>query len=65
MTGIQYVVDPKGKKTAVIIDLRKHGRLWEDIYDNYIFRARANEPRGIPRVGKETTPAQAACVNTL
>ena len=45
MTGIKYVVDKRGKKTAVIIDLRKHGRLWEDIYDSYVARARDHEPR--------------------
>jgi hypothetical protein len=27
MTGIQFVTDDKGRKTAVLIDLRKHGRL--------------------------------------
>ena len=45
MTGIQYVVDPRGKKTAVIIDLRKHQQLWEDVYDWYVARTRASEPR--------------------
>jgi len=45
MTGIKYVLDRRGKKTAVIIDLRKHGQLWEDIYDSFIARTRAAEPR--------------------
>lgn len=30
MEGIQFVIDDKGQKTAVLIDLKKHGELWED-----------------------------------
>ena len=33
------------KKTAVLIDLKKYGELWEDIYDSLIAKARADEPR--------------------
>jgi hypothetical protein len=32
MEGIQYVLDDKGEKTAVLIDLKKHRELWEDFY---------------------------------
>jgi len=45
MEGIQFVVDEKGQKTAVLIDLKKHGELWEDFYDSLITRLRADEPR--------------------
>ncbi|QTA90634.1 hypothetical protein [Desulfonema magnum] len=45
MKGIQFLVDDKGEKTAVLIDLREHGRLWEDFYDALIARSRSNEPR--------------------
>ncbi|NQS97066.1 MAG: hypothetical protein HQ591_01290 [candidate division Zixibacteria bacterium] len=31
MKGIQYVMDDRGKKTAVIIDLSVWGEVWEDI----------------------------------
>jgi hypothetical protein len=30
MKGVQFVIDDKGKKTAVLIDLKKWGKLWED-----------------------------------
>jgi hypothetical protein len=30
---------------AVMIDLRKYGELWQDIYDSMLARVRANEPR--------------------
>ena len=33
MMGIQYIVDTKGRKIAVQIDLRKHKALWEDLQD--------------------------------
>lgn len=45
MKGIQFVVDEGGEKKAVVIDLKKHGRLWEDFYDSLVARMRAEEPR--------------------
>jgi hypothetical protein len=45
MNGIQFLVNEKGKETAVLIDLKKHGRLWEDFYDSVICKQRKNEPR--------------------
>lgn len=45
MEGIQYVLDDKGEKTAVLIDLKKHRDLWEDFYDVALARERMNEPR--------------------
>ena len=59
MEGITYTVDAKGKRVGVIIDLTKHGELWEDIYDNLIAEQRKNEPRESlasvrNRLGKKT-----------
>ena len=45
MKGIQYVMDEKGEKTAVLIDLKEHGVLWEDFYDCLIAQERMDEPR--------------------
>lgn len=45
MNGIQFVIDDKGAKTAVVIDLRKHARVWEDFYDGMLASLRAKEPR--------------------
>ncbi|MCH7556500.1 MAG: hypothetical protein IIB56_03485 [Planctomycetes bacterium] len=45
MNDIQYIVDDKGIKRAVIIDLDKFRDLWEDFYDSLIARSRADEPR--------------------
>jgi len=45
MSGVSFVIDEHGKKTAAVIDLRRHGRLWEDIYDSMVVAARAHEPR--------------------
>lgn len=44
MKGVQFLVDEQGKKKAVQIDLRVHGRLWEDFYDAMIAEQRKNEP---------------------
>lgn len=44
MKGIQFVMDDEGRKIAVLIDLKKHGELWEDFYDSLTARARAEEP---------------------
>ena len=43
--GIQYLVDDSGERQAVLIDLKEHGELWEDIYDALLVEQRANEPR--------------------
>jgi len=45
MSGISYVVNDRGRKTAVVIDLGKHADLWEDFYDSLLVRARKSEPR--------------------
>ncbi|HZF13501.1 MAG TPA: hypothetical protein VFE33_32310 [Thermoanaerobaculia bacterium] len=45
MKGIQYVVDEAGEKTAVMIDLREYGELWEDFYDRVVAHSRKDEPR--------------------
>jgi hypothetical protein len=43
MTGIQFVTDDKGRKTAVLIDLKKHRALWEDFWDGLVSESRRNE----------------------
>jgi hypothetical protein len=43
MTGIQFVTDDKGRKTAVLIDLKKHARLWEDFCDGLVSESRRKE----------------------
>jgi hypothetical protein len=45
MQGINFVVDEKGDKKAVLIDLEKWGELWEDFYDVLISNERENEPK--------------------
>ena len=45
MKGIQFVVSNEGKRTAVIIDLKKYGRMWEDFYDVMLAEQRKHEPK--------------------
>jgi hypothetical protein len=45
MSSIQFVINKQGKKTAVVIDLKKHADLWEDFYDSLLTHSRKNEPR--------------------
>jgi hypothetical protein len=45
MDGVQFLVDSQGKKTGVVRNLKKHGHLWEDIYDNWLAQKRKHEPR--------------------
>ena len=45
MDAIQFVIDGKGAKRAVLIDLDKHGDLWEDFYDCLTAHLRKEEPR--------------------
>ena len=43
MKGVQYVFDQEGDIQAVIIDVKKHRRLWEDIQDILVARQRRKE----------------------
>lgn len=45
MKGIQFLVDDTGEKKAVLIDLKKYGDLWEDLYDTILAHERQDEPR--------------------
>jgi hypothetical protein len=47
MSGIQFVTDEKGRKTAVLIDLKKHHAIWEDFWDGLVSESRRKE-NGIP-----------------
>ncbi len=44
MNGIKYIVDEKGRKSAVVIDLKKFGDFWEDLYDYLLCLTRKDEP---------------------
>ena len=45
MPGIEFLRDRKGRRKAVLIGLKKHRRLWEDLYDAYLAHARRGERR--------------------
>ena len=45
MKGVKYLYDKKGAPQAVLIDLKKNRRLWEDIQDILVARQRRKEPR--------------------
>ena len=47
MTGIQFVTDEKGRKTAVLIDLKKYRAVWEDFWDGVVAESRRKE-KSIP-----------------
>ena len=47
MTGIQFVTDDKGRKVAVLIDLKKHGARLQDFWDGLISDSRRKE-KGTP-----------------
>lgn len=43
MSGIQFVTDEKGRKVGVLIDLKKHGAIWEDFWDGLVSESRLKE----------------------
>jgi glucose-6-phosphate isomerase len=47
MTGIQFVTNEKGRKTAVLISLKKHNAILEDFWDGLVSESRRKE-KGIP-----------------
>jgi hypothetical protein len=47
MIGIQFITDEAGRRTAAVIDLKKHKALWEDFWDALVSESRRKE-KGIP-----------------
>lgn len=45
MNGISYITDEKGKKNAVVLNLKKYSKVWEDIYDIIVSESRVKEPK--------------------
>ncbi len=45
MPGIEFLTDRHGRKKAVLINLKKHKDLWEDLFDAYLVHQRRNESR--------------------
>ncbi len=45
MLGIEFLRDRRGRQKAVLIDLKKHKRLWEDLYDAYLAHIRRGDRR--------------------
>lgn len=45
MEEIQYVINERRERIAVMINLQTYGDLWGDFYDCLTARSRADEPR--------------------
>ena len=45
MRGLNYITDEKGNRIAVQLDLKKHKKLWEDVYDAMLVDERKKELR--------------------
>ena len=45
LAGVDFVIDERGEKRAVLIDLKRHRALWEDFYDAAVAAARMAEAR--------------------
>ncbi len=43
--GIDFILDGAGRKKAVLIDLRRHSEVWEDVFDSLVAEKRRDEPR--------------------
>jgi len=43
--GVAFLVDSRGRRKSVLIDLEQHGSLWEDLYDAYVAQQRRAESR--------------------
>jgi hypothetical protein len=61
ISGIDFLVDSRGRRKAVLIDLEKHGPLWEDLYDAYVAQQRRNEPRESLAAVKKLLQSPARC----
>jgi len=45
MKGVEFVVDEKGNRKAVVLDLKIHRDVWEDFCDVLRAKEREDEPR--------------------
>ena len=45
MKGVSNLTDDAGKRTAVVLDLRRYGRVWADVYGRLLVESRRAEPR--------------------
>jgi hypothetical protein len=45
LKGVKYLVDDRGSRTAVVIDLKEYRALWEDFFDRALIESRKNESR--------------------
>lgn len=43
MTGIRYITNEQGKKTDLVISLKEHGQIVEDLLDALLVEERRNE----------------------
>src|SRR5581483_4262145 len=44
MKGVEYFFDRNGEPKAVLIDLKRHGQLWDDFQDIMVANQRRHEP---------------------
>ena len=44
LKGVQYIVDEKGKRKAIVLDWEEWGELWEDLCDVLVAESRRDEP---------------------
>lgn len=42
--GRSVLIDEQGEKTALLLDLKGWGELWEDFYDVIVSQSRKEEP---------------------
>lgn len=45
VAGVKFLLDARGRETAVVIDLKRHRALWEDFADVALARSRVREPK--------------------
>ncbi len=43
--GVKFLKDARGRRTAVVINLRRHRALWEDFADAAVAKARGREAK--------------------
>ncbi len=43
--GIQFLIDESGVASGVLLDLKRHRRIWEDMDDRMLTESRQDEPR--------------------
>jgi len=50
MKGIEYIIDETGEKTAVVINMKQWGQLWEQFYQEVVLTKTSEQEKCLDQI---------------